>query len=252
MTQFSKTISALAVFVFVFSLFAFLPRARGAECNLRPAAEKLESIQNAPLPDYPENLKQELAARQELLGAVIDCVALEVDALQQTAAEIPATGDIPGIKNDLQARIQEAKEFLERLRLKIPDLGIQGSKNMAREIKTWRDSSYERLQKETENLKIWSSNQTLFETAAKRWEQINQTLRRLKLLENENIQKLYQKSGESLKAATNLHRQALSDIKNYRPPEEVQEKIRLSLETLSQTYENFLELSREVKKILPL
>ncbi len=244
---YAKTTLLLIAF-FVFSPIA----ARAAGCDLSASANKLAEIQAVPALDYLENLRMELQARKELLNSAIDCVITETDELKAGVEGLPNRADAAGVKQEVISNIQNARGYLERQKGQIQNLGIQGTKNTARELKNWKDNAYAQVEDEANNLKIWNGNQTLFETAGKRLEEITKTVRLLKLLENDDIRSMYEKSEASLRNAGDLHRRALQDIKNYRPQEEIASSLKISLEALSQTYKNFLDLSQAVKKILPL
>jgi PP-loop superfamily ATP-utilizing enzyme len=245
---------AKSIIIFIIPvLFIFSPLgAQAAECNLSAQVRTLKEAETAPVSNYLESVKLELQARKELLSSTLDCVLTEVQELQDAAAGLANTKETAEIKNELLQKIEDARQYLERQKAQIPNLGIQGTKNVAREIGNWRNSSYVQLQNEANNLKIWNGNQSLFETAGKRLEEITKTVRLLKLLENDEIRSLYEKSEASLKIAGDLHRQALRNILEYRPAEDISSSLKTSLEALSQTYKNFLDLSQAVKKILPL
>lgn len=249
-----KIIFAAALFFVLFPVTraADYNVAAAAGCDLSAEVKKLTDVQNTPVTDYLEGVRLELQARKELLGSTLACIIAETEELKSRAEKLQDIEDTLPMKKELARRIQDALAYLERQKNQIPNLGIQGTKNMAQELKTWRGDAYARLQNETNNLNIWNGNQTLFETAGKRLEQIKQTVRLLKLLENDEIRSMYEKSEVSLRNAGSLHRRALQNIKEYRSEEEISSSLKTSLEALSQTYKNFLDLSQAVKKILPL
>lgn len=247
--------------IFAVALFFVLPlaaqaadrsAAAGAGCDLSAEVKKLAETQAAPASNYLEGVRSELRARKELLSSTLDCIIAETEELKAEVAGFADTEDTAKIKNELIQKAQDARDNLSRQKGQIQDLGIQGTKNVAREIGNWRNSSYVQLQNEANNLKIWNGNQSLFETAQKRLEEITRTVRLLKLLENDEIRSMYEKSEAGLRNAGDLHRQALRNIKEYRSPEEISSSLMNSLTALSQTYKNFLDLSQAVKKILPL
>lgn len=243
--------------VVLFSLFPLVSQAaepahNAAGCDLSVEAKALAEAKAAPVSDFLEGVRLELRARKALLVAAIDCIMAETDELKREAENLPEIRDIARIKQEIVLNIRDAREYLERQKGQIPNLGIQGTKDVAREIKSWRNGSYARLKNEVSNLKVWSGNQTLFETAKKRLEEITRTVRLLKLLENDEVWSIYEKSEISLKKADNIHRRALQNIKECRSQEEIAGSLKASLETLFQTYQNFLDLSQAAKKILPL
>lgn len=235
------------------AMFIFSPLiVRAAECDLSPKTKALEEALAAPAGDYLASLRLELQARKELLSAVIGCMLNENRELENSLAGLPDTEALRSAKAELIQEMRNARGYLERQLAEVPNLGIQGTKNYARELRSWREGAYAQIQAKANNLKIWSGNEALFETAGKRLEQIGQTVRLLKLLENDEIKSMYEKSGASLKTAGDIHRRSLENIKNYRPQEEISASLKNFLEALSQTYKNFLDLSQAVKKILPL
>lgn len=250
--------SAAAVLLVLFLLIAAVVQAAssgptpGTRCDFGAGVGKLAEIKAAPASDYPESVRMELAARKELLYSVLDCLITETEELKKEVDGLPDGEDTAGIKKEAVGKIMDARAYLERQKGQIQNLGIQGSKNLAREIRNWRDNSYAQLENEANNLKIWSGNQSLFEIAGNRLQQIQQTVRLLKLLENDEIRSMYEKSETSLETAGRIHRRALQNIKSYRSQEEIAASLKDSLEALSQTYKDFLDLSQAAKKILPL
>jgi len=88
--------------------------------------------------------------------------------------------------------------------------------------------------------------------AETRYKQIGQTIRMLKLIEQENIRNRYAESERNLRRAGELNEQARLALRRSAATEDTMQLERAALDALSATYKSFLDLSEEVKKYLPI
>lgn len=214
-------------------------------CDLSQQYKAFTSaVQNSynPQGDIQRVIKEELSARASLLGTTIDCARADVvDLKDQVLSD--DNNSAKQAKDRLVGSLNEAIHFYDAKKDSIRDLGIQGTKDLAKEIKTWRDGNYDQLAGRVKNFLLWSSNQPLFYKASDRLSQSQIVVTSLKLLNNEDSQKVYYDAKSGLENAQNLNDKVGRAIADNISSEEVFQMIKDSLNALSDTYKNFLEIS---------
>lgn len=198
-------------------------------------------------------IRDELKLRRELLQDIIACSAEEARKLQSSVKEVSGQGaEIDRLRNLFAGQLEDFVKFYDLRFSRTGDLGLQGSKDLARELAEWRASVYAPLAAEAANLVIWSRNQVLFETATVRFNQITYTIKALKLWEREEFQVLAGQTEGNLANAFRLNRESKEALLRRASPETSSNRIKGSLQALAETYQSFFDLSEAVKKILPL
>jgi hypothetical protein len=239
----------------VAGLIVLLPQGNAsaaAKCDLSAQANALAEARKKN-DGTSAGVKAELAVRKTVLKDTIDCSIQEVKTLQASVKALdPKDKEIVTVRDRFAARLQDAIDHYADLGPKIDDLGLKGSKDMARSLIDWRNGSYLPIADEAGNVVIWTRNQPLFDTAQNRLNQIGQNLRTLKLFESDDVKALYEKSQANLEKAVELNKIARAALIEDLPVEETTPKIKASLEGLSATYKSFLGLSDAAKKLLPL
>jgi hypothetical protein len=247
-------------FIFVFILSAILlPVSVGAAstdaCGLGSKTETLGVLIKAAPKTAKEReaaAKAELNARREILDILVNCSAEEALKMQLSLREMTTKDDeISFVKAQFSNRYGSAFEFYDVRKRLIAELDLQGSKDMAKEIKEWRAENYLSLSEETTNLILWIKNQELFVTARGRMDRITETVKRFNLQDDENMAKLLEETTAELVKAEEQNNEAKSAIKAGEA-EEASAKVKESLETLSSVYKKFLQISADIKKFLPL
>jgi hypothetical protein len=230
------------------SVFAAAP----AKCDLQVKVDALADIKKK-ADGSSQAVKSELQVRKDLLRELIGCATKETRTLQNTLKEIQTKeNDIDAIRDRFVDKLDEALAYYRAEETKVNDLGLRGSKDMAKAILDWRTGNYLPLANETSNLIIWLKNQPLFDTAQKRFDLIGQTVRSLKLLDEEDVKDLFEKAESNLGEARHLNGEAKKALLAEEEPTATTSKIKSSLQSLSATYKSFFELSEAVKKLLPL
>ena len=201
-------------------------------------------------PSYSqEDIQKELAARVSLLKSAISCAREDIiDLKNQILAEENSPDSAGAIKERVVESLDEAIRFYDMKKDSLRDQGIQGTKDSAREIKAWRDNNYDQLSGRVKNFILWSSNQPFFEKASDRLSQSQFVVTSLKVLENEDSEKIYYDAKVKLENAQELNNKAGDAIARGASSEETFSMIKDSLEALSATYNNFFEISGKLNK----
>lgn len=220
-------------------------------CDFRASVDTLKATRENSLGSL-EEVRRELALRKKLLNSILDCAVQDTDSLRAklngTAVD---TTDAMTIRDKFIGEVSDAIAYYENQRTRINDLGLRGTQDFSKSLYEWRVVHFAPLWKKVENFSIWSNNQKLFQITQNRLNQVNQTVRILKLVDNEEIQDLFQEAKNSFRSAQEENLKARDGFRAETNPDDALVLIKLSLESLAKTYENFFNLSQTVNKILP-
>jgi hypothetical protein len=253
MTQ-RKVVFAGIVFVLLFLLLTVKTLAAAEQtCVLsKEKFDELKSIQNNPAFDYAQEIKAELDLRKNLLRETVGCAVKDAENIKSSLDSAAVSdADTKKLKDELSGKLGDAINYYELQRLKIDDLGLQGSRDFSRSLKDWRDGNYTTVAELASNLIIWSRNQDIIKTTQNRINQINQTVYVLKLVDNEEIQNLWEEASANFKKALDFNGQAGESLRRFDSPDKSLEEIKSSLDALADTYKKFFELSDVISKMLP-
>lgn len=246
-----KLLAALAACSLVSLITPFLASASEADCRFEPKISELSEIRVTPALDFFEGIRQELRIRKELLTQVITCSKNETEDLRlKLAAQAEGNPEVQTLKTLLLGRIDDALRFYDQQLGKVDNLGLQGSKDTARALGTWRRSSWTPLAGNGLNLLIWAKNEELVRAAKARLGLIGQTVRTLKLLEQEEIRTLYESAERNVSESKKFHEVARNFIRDLGAAENSSIAIKNTLESLARAYENFFDLSESVNQIV--
>ena len=227
-------------------------RAQAAACNFNEALGNLRKLQTGQNLEQADGVRAELAARRNVLAALIDCAEEEAQELQANINRLEVRSEeAKTIQRSIGQKLTESIAFYRAKRASVNELGIRGTQEVARQVREWRAYNYAPFAHAGLNFMFWNENDTFIETARVRLDHIGQTVRTFKLVDNEELQKLFTQAQESFSETETLHRSALEAIRNFDDPKRTQEFIKTSLEKLSQTYNFFFQISDTVRTILP-
>lgn len=227
-------------------------KAASADCELRERVGVLSETKKK-ADGSAIGVKTEVQIRRELLKKVIECAIADSKTLQATVRDLDSKdADIVKIKERFVATLDRLLEYYADQDNRAKDVGLQGSKIMAKNLKDWRENTYAPMAEETAALVLWVKNQSLFSTAENRLAQITQTIKALKLMDEEDIKKLLEEAAANYHEAEGLNANAKQGLLESIPSSESIGRIKGSLESLSATYKSFFDLSEAVKKLLPI
>lgn len=221
-------------------------------CALDARISALQETQKAPVQDYLQGVRKELVARKALLAEIYSCGNAEAHALQNTLQSIPLNDTaMVRTKQKLHNALDDVIKFYETQTSVIAQLGIGGTQDAAKNLKTWRASNFEPLVQETARLALWIKQQGIIDTAKNRFTQIKTTLQRLKLDDNEDVLPLLTQANEHLQAASTAHNAAKNILAEGMFSDQSLPFLKESLDALAAAYQNFFEISESVNKVLP-
>jgi hypothetical protein len=250
-----KIVGMFFVVVIFTAVAAFSPSAFAADqpaCNLsQDKFDELKAVENNASLNYLDEIREELSIRKQLLGETVDCAIEEADNLKinlnNTSVNDPM---MQNLKKRFMDQIDSAENYFTLQKSKIGDLGLQGSKDFAKNFSDWRDGNYKPSAENAGNLIIWAGNQNLIQSARTRINQISNAVTLLKIVDNDEIQNLWNDAQTNFSDALKENQAAANSLLVFAQPEEPSAHIKSSLNSLSLTYKNFLDLVGTINKSL--
>lgn len=213
---------------------------------------KISAIQNNPSLSYADEIKQELALRKHILQQIIDCGTNDARTLQSTLQQITVDNDSKHLQATLSSQLDDAVNFYGIEQTKLDGVGIAGSQAVAKELRAWREGTYNPLADEVNNFILWSRNQGLFVTAQTR---MDQTAHAVNFLEgisaNSDLESAMSAARSSFAQAKNANDAAKNALLTSLPADQSLALIKQSLAALSDTYQKFSAVSDLIKTLIP-
>jgi hypothetical protein len=238
------------------SIIAAVPALASAETakaeNICDLSEKYKTYTEISAKnDYSDDgIKKELSARKDLLAASIDCAQLDVVSLKDSLLSSPE--NVSGnLRENLLSSLEEALKYYEQKKAILDELGIQGIKDVAREIHSWRENNFSTLAKRIKNYLVWQENQDIFAKTEDRLKQIENIISSLKMLEDSTLQDISRKASGNLLNAKDENNRTKANLERNLNSDEVLSSMKKSLEYLSNVYGNFIEISDHISEIIP-
>jgi hypothetical protein len=247
---FSAFLAAGAVFIFG---IATAPTARAAECGITAGdIAQITAIQNDSSLSTSDEIKQELLARKNLIGETIVCAQQEVRTFQANLAAVTVPTDVQSLQSQLLGNLSEAAGFYDSQLAQLNVVGIAGTKAIAQQVLSWRESSFIPLSENVNNFILWAQNQNLFNTAATRMSQTQNTVAFLEAASpNPALQTAFNNAQSSYNDAESENAAAQAALVQNLSPDQSLALIKQSLSSLSDTYQGFFNVSTLISKILP-
>jgi len=238
--------------IFIFGLLG-TPSAHAAECGITPGnVAQIAAIQNDPSLSSSDEIKRELALRKILVGETIVCAEQEVQTFQANLATTTVPNDVQSLKSQLLGNLDEASSFYNSEMAQLNVVGIAGTKVIAEQVLTWRQSSFLPLGENVNNFILWAQNQNLFSTAQTR---MGQTQSAVLFLEsaspNPALQTAFNNAQSSFSDAESENAAAKTALIQNLSPDQSLALIKQSLGSLSDTYQGFSTVGTLISKILP-
>ncbi len=238
-----KILAAATIFFVAFFLGKTAAFGEGAGCNLSAVKfNQLKSLEENS-PNYTEAIKNELPARKALLKETINCAAGEASNIR---SKLSGAGiddaDLKKVKGQLLEQLAGAVNYYELRSSEIDDLGLQGSKDFAKNLMEWRKGNYEPGARTAGNLIIWAGNHNILQISQNRMNQLSHAIDILKLLDNEEIQGIWKGAQDNFASALNFNQQAKLGFLGLVSADDTLLNIKSSLEALAKTYGKFFDL----------
>lgn len=216
-------------------------------CGFKEKMAELIKVQNDTKTDSLQKIKDELVVRKELLSLIIDCSVKEAELLKTKlgAAKI-GNEELAGVQKKTLGEIDQAIDYYKDQTSGIKDLGLQGSKLLAKKILDWRASNYSELVGRTVNLITWNNAADFLAVAEQRFVDVSLGVSGIKE-ESEEVNKVLNEAKSSLEESRTLVQSSKKAILEYAPNAETIEDIKKALEGLSLTYKSFFEMGQVIK-----
>lgn len=243
----SVALLVASVFFFVSPTHNLIARAESLSCAFDPQTfAALQTIKQ----EGAGAIQAELKIRKKLLAAVLECLREEIRAeradLNRTNVE--ETG-MRAVQNHLVAALEEAMRYYDTNLENVPNVGLYASKEMAANLREWRNNTFSPQQTRIRAFKSWVSNEEFIATAVRRLEELGRSVQILKIVDrSKDIQSLLDNATAALRGAQDFQARARATFVNGLDPSA---SLKLSLEALADAYRSFIDLSSTINTLLP-
>ena len=216
-------------------------------CGFNEKLAELFKVQTDKEADSLQKIKNELVVRKELLNLIIDCSVKEAELLKTKLESVKIEDtEVAEVKDKTLSEIDQAIEYYEDQIPGIKDLGLQGSKLLAKKILDWRSSNYSVLVGQTVNIITWNNAEDFLSVADQRFLDVSLGVSGIKE-ESEEVSKVLDEAKESLENARILITSSKKSILDFAPNAETIENIKKALEELAAAYKSFFEMGQVIK-----
>lgn len=239
--------ATIAIALVLFFGMAFAETAKAApNCDVSSGLENLEKAKSG------ENDKNELDVRRELLSNIAECSKEEAKNGLEALKNFEPVDSLKDAKLHIEERLAASIEYANIEKSRLADVGLRGTRDIARSLKEWRMNTLLPASGNASNLILWHKSNDLIVIAESRQKQINQSLKILKLSDREEIKSSVSAANSNLEVARKNQERAEKALREMADPKETAALIHSSLYELSKAYGSFFKISEGVKKILPL
>ena len=134
---------ALTALGALFLLQANLEVAKAETCNFQSQFEELADVKNNAKLDDLQRIRVELKIRKDILNNILACALEDAQSTKEKLSEIrPGDQENKIIQNQFLNQLNVVVNYYQNQKLKIEDLGIRGSEELAKDIKEWRANTY--------------------------------------------------------------------------------------------------------------
>ena len=220
--------------------------ARAAE-NCAIASSDLTAVTAA----AAQGLMVELATRRALLTRTITCAKAEAQSLQNNLNGLSVNDDEKTIRSQLSDKLNDAMNYYDLEIEKVGGAGIVGTQIIAKEVLAWRTSNYDPLAAHVANFTLWINDQPLFDTAKNRLRSIENIVTFINQAAPQNDLQNDLASAQSLvQTASNENQRVANAFLQSLPPNQTLALIQQSLQSLSDAYQKFFDISTIVRALL--
>jgi hypothetical protein len=247
----NRRILSLGAILAVTATLAGATPALAAEdsCNFSDKFADLRGVQADTDRDYISAIRAELDIRKSILKGVIDCALEDVKDRKDKLQGIAPAFDNSTVKTNISQALDESAEYYNQQKEAVDSLGIKGTKDVARDIASFREGTFNPAAEREDDLLLWTANQPLFSKTASRFSEIRPIVLSLSLINRKEINEKFNEAEEVFKEAQENNEAAKMALLSQ--DMKASDLIKASLQPLSSIYKKFLEISDSLNKIVP-
>jgi len=199
-----------------------------------------------------ESLTAELTARKALLTRVITCAKGDAQTLQTSLQNIQVASDAQALQSQLLGKLSDAMNYYDLELAEVPDSGILSTEAVAAQVLSYRTSSYDPLSLQVSDFILWSENQNLFAAANARLTSAGNLVSFLETAApGDDLQSDFATAQTLIETANEENQAAKAALLQSAPGDQSLALIMQSLQSLSDAYQEFSEVSGIVQTLLP-
>lgn len=235
--------------ILVFSLFglqapAILAQEKAAaKCQFESDLKELGLLSDKASLDHLQKIKTELGIRKKILLGIIDCALDEIQLLKAKLEGVAVEDQaIAWLKASLLLETDQTIDFYKNQARTIPDLGISGSKSLAKQLFERRSTNYSDWTTRVVSLISWTNSQEIIRLTEKRLGEIKKTLVNL-AVNDPGLARSLAAAEDNLKRAKEADGLARRAILASGQANRQLSMIKDALEAVAEVYKNFFEIS---------
>ncbi|OGY97686.1 MAG: hypothetical protein A2855_00430 [Candidatus Liptonbacteria bacterium RIFCSPHIGHO2_01_FULL_57_28] len=245
----SKLLITVALFVILFAGIGPLPAQAATACDLTPQVAELQAVHQNTSFDEIEYLNAEIFARRKLLAATIECDLADIAARVEAFSQMPDQIKLVPAYQGILEKLAESSQYYVKQRTVTQNLGLRDLKTAARAISDWRRTTHIPTITWADNFLIWADNQQFLEKASERLSQVSRVAFSLKLVNQGEINELFEKAKKNFDTAFAENDRARNALNQERPVLALAH-IQTSLKALADTYQVFFTLQETLQRIV--
>ncbi len=244
-----KTIVFLITLPVALGIFLHVARTANADASCVIAPADLDAVTAA----EAQGLVAKLAVRKALLTKTITCAKADPQTLEDDLTSVSSTSnDAKTLQSQLLGKLGDAMNYYDIELGKVNGAGVAGTQAVAKEILAWRASNYDPLAGQVANFILWSKNQDLFSAAESRLQGIGNLVSLFtQAAPNNDLQSDFANAQALVQTARDENQAAEDAILRSSPPDQSLATIQQSLQSLSDAYQKFFDISTIVQTLLP-
>jgi len=247
--------ATLILIAVLFASLAFPLHSFAAEipsCDFQEDAKTLSAIATS-LQNEQEKIRAELAIRKAMLARVVVCARGEVKIVSDDLHALRVQNDVSF--ETFRAQLLRNLELIDTqyasYERRIKDLGIWGSKEMARAIREDRAKSFARAKEAVTTFILWHNQRDLIAAADARLAYVTETVRAFSIENEEAVVAHFEIISATLLRAKQEHRFLEKAFREQYAPEEGLLNVKIALGAMEEAYQEFSALSETVKTLVP-
>lgn len=226
----------IAFLTLLLTLLALPPTQASAEtkCDFKKSLVDLQLVKSAETSDIIA--EKELELRKAAISGILKCLITNTNQIYSDVEASPFVSRAASLRSKLLYELKGNAFYYEEKLKELEEADIKETKNMAKEILTWKKNHDANLER-AHQYSVWAGNQSLLSAAEKRLGQISR-------LYFKSSKANMDRSHSLVFRAKDLNARAQATMENAESTEEAWSLIKNSLESMQRAYESFLEASK--------
>jgi hypothetical protein len=249
---FRTTLALSGAFFVLVALPSHFAQAETA-CSFLPKIQKVQDFlaSNAAKINTADALSAQAFLRKEALRAVIQCAQEDLKGHEVEVETVkPAIPDMDRVRDQIIQKIKDQYSYYDARLQEVNTLGVRGTQESAKNIRSWREGVLAPLLKSAENFILWNKNQEVIASSKARLDNVSKSFEVLKLGNDKELLDLFITAREKFESANEANDRAKQLLLKLGPADYTEMLIKETLTDLSDSYKALIDLSDKANEKL--